>query len=191
MYKDIIKLIIALVSCPGKTWDMLSKKEESQEEFFSRFPYPLMGVVAVVAFVAIFLTRKEFDLQIALKSAILSLIVTFGGFFATSYLLNEIGVKWLNIAKNLKLWQRFVGYNSSVMFALNMILLLLPEFFFLRVLVLYIFYMVWEGAPIYMGTEEVTRFKFTLSTTACILAIPFIIEHVVVMLMPGLRAAVI
>lgn len=60
----------------------------------------------------------------------------------------------------MKLCQRFVGYSSSLMFALNIVLMLLPEFFFLRIFVLYTFYIVWEGAGPYMQVEEKIRLKF-------------------------------
>ena len=50
MYKEIIKWVIAIISQPGKAWDMLSRKEEKGDEFLSRFIYPLIGLVTVAAF---------------------------------------------------------------------------------------------------------------------------------------------
>jgi hypothetical protein len=73
------------------------------------------------------------------------------------------------------------------MYALNVVLMLLPEFFFLRVLVLYTFYMIWEGAPIYMGVSDNERLKYTSIASAIILIVPVAVEKVVVMLMPGLK----
>ena len=89
--------------------------------------------------------------------------------------------------KDLKLCMRFVGYSSALMFALNIVLILLPEFFFLRIFVLYTFYIVWEGAGPYMKIEEPERLKFVGITTAIILFTPFVIEFILSLLMPGLR----
>lgn len=187
MYKDIIKWVIAIVSQPRRAWDMLSKKEEQGDEFLSRFVYPLIGLVTAAAFLGILFTRKEFDIELALKASIKTLVASFGGFFLGAYLLSEIWQSWFKRERDLKLCQRFVGYSSSVMFALSIILALLPEFFFLRIFVLYTFYIVWEGAEPYMKVEEPVRMKFTCVATGIILLTPTIIGFLLFMLMPGLR----
>lgn len=186
MYKDIVKWVIVIISQPARAWEMLTKKEEKGDEFLSRFVYPLIGFVTVAAFVGLLFTRKEFDLELALKSSIKALVAAFGGFYLGAYLLNELWFGVFKREKDMKLCQRFVGYSSSLMFTLNIILTLLPEFFFLRIFILYTFYIVWEGAGPYMQVEEKIRLKFVAIATAVILLTPVVIEVVLVMLMPGL-----
>ena len=187
MYKEIFKLVVAIISQPGKAWDILTRKEEKDDEFLSRFVYPLIGFVTVAAFLGVLFTRKEFDVELALKSSIRTLVAAFGGFYLASYLLNEIWQGWFKREKGMNLCQRFVGYSSSLMFALNIVLMLLPEFFFLRIFVLYTFYIVWEGAGPYMQVEEKIRLKFVGTATGLILLTPWLIEVILSMLMPGLR----
>ena len=67
MYKEIFKLVVAIISQPGKAWDILTRKEEKDDEFLSRFVYPLIGFVTVAAFLGVLFTRKEFDVELALK----------------------------------------------------------------------------------------------------------------------------
>ncbi len=171
MYKEIFRWVIAIISQPAKAWVLLAKKGEKQEEFLSRFVYPLIGFVTVAAFLGVLFTRKEFDLELALKSSIRTLVSSFGGFYLGAYLMNEIWQGLFKREKDLKLWLRFVGYSSSLMFALNIVLMLLP---------------VWEGAGPYMGVEEKIRLKFVGFTTAIILLTPAVIEILLSMLMPGL-----
>lgn len=187
MYKEIFKLVIAIVSQPARAWGMLAKREEKGDEFLSRFVYPLIGLVTVAAFLGVLFTRKEFDVELALKSSIKTLVSSFGGFYIGSYLLNELWLSVFKRPKDLKLCQRFVGYSSSLIFSLSIILMLLPEFFFLRIFILYTFYIVWEGAGPYMQIENRTRLKFVAITTAIILLTPALIEIILFMLMPGLR----
>ncbi|MEG1545148.1 MAG: YIP1 family protein [Tannerellaceae bacterium] len=187
MYKDIFKWVIAIISQPAKAWVMLTKKDESDDDFLSRFIYPLIGLLTLAAFLGVLFTRKEFDVELALKSSIKTLVSSFGGFYLAAYLLNEIWHSFFGREKDMKLCQRFVGYSSSLMFALNIVLMLLPEFFFLRIFILYTLYIVWEGAESYMGVEESIRLKFVGITTAIILLTPIIIELVLFLLMPGLR----
>ena len=69
MYKEIFRWVIAIISQPAKAWALLAKKGEKQEEFLSRFVYPLIGFVTVAAFLGVLFTRKEFDVELALKSS--------------------------------------------------------------------------------------------------------------------------
>lgn len=187
MYKEILKSVIAIISQPAKAWEMLAWKEEKGDEFLSRFIYPLIGLVTVAAFLGVLFTRKEFDVELALKSSIKTLVSAFGGFYLGAYLLNEAWLGLFKREKDMKLCQRFVGYSSSLMFTLNIVLMLLPEFFFLRIFILYTFYIVWEGAGPYMQVEEKERLKFAGITTVIILLTPAVIELLLFMLMPGLR----
>jgi len=187
MYKEIFKWVILLISQPAKAWEMLTEKEEKGDEFLSRFVYPLIGIVTLAAFLGVLFTRKEFDVELALKSSIRSLLSAFGGFYLSAYLLNEMWQGIFKREKDIRLWQRFVGYSSSLMFTLNIVLMLLPEFFFLRIFILYTFYIVWEGAVPYMKIEEKDRLRFVGISTAVILIIPVVIEVLLFMLMPGLR----
>lgn len=187
MYKAIIKWVIALISQPAKAWEALTRKDENNDAFLTRFVYPLIGLVTLAAFLGVMFTRKEFDLELALKTSIKTLVSSFGGFYVAAYLLNEVWQTLFKREKNLKLCQRFVGYSSSLMFTLNIILMLLPEFFFLRIFVLYTVYIVWEGAPIYMQVTEKEQLKFVGIATILILFAPAIIDVILFMLMPGLR----
>ncbi|MDH6313593.1 heme/copper-type cytochrome/quinol oxidase subunit 4 [Parabacteroides sp. PFB2-10] len=187
MFKEIFKWVVSLAWQPRKAWEELANKEEGKEDFLGRFVYPLMGLLTVAAFLGILVTRKEFDVEVALKASIRTLVAFFGGYHLTVYLLNEIGSGWFKREKDLKRWQYFVGYSSSFLFALTALLMLVPEFFFLKIFVLYTFYIVWEGAPAYMQVEENEKVKFVAVVTGMILLVPNVIEIILKLLMPGLR----
>jgi hypothetical protein len=187
MYKSIIKWIIALVIRPNKAWTILNKKKSKSDDILGKFIYPIIGVLTLTAFIGVLITHKVADVQMALKSAISVLSASFGGYYLAVFILNEFSEKLFKREKDIKLWQQFIGYSSSVMFALNAILILIPEFFFLRICVLYTFYIIWEGAPIYMQVEEKDQLKFTGITTGIILFAPYMIEYLLYFLMPGLR----
>lgn len=187
MFKEIFKWVILIITQPRKAWEELAQKEDEKEDFLGRFVYPLMGLLTVAAFLGILFTRKEFNVEEALKASIRTLVAFFGGYHLTVYLLNELWGGWLKREKDLKRWQYFVGYSSSLMFALTALLMLIPEFFFLNIFVLYTFYIVWEGVPVYMQVEEKNKLKFVAVVTGMILIVPNVIEIILKLLMPGLR----
>jgi hypothetical protein len=189
MFKDLFDTTISLIFKPSEAWKKLSEKRtDDNEKILSGFVYPFIGLITIAAFLGILFTRKEFDVQIALKAAILALLTVFGGFFLASCLLNEV---WRSShfkrEKDIKLCQNFVGYSSCLIFSLNILLSLLPEFFFLRFFVLYTIYIVWEGAVPYMGVNASEQLKFVSFATAIILVTPLILEFMLRLLMPGLR----
>ncbi|MDR1676285.1 MAG: YIP1 family protein [Tannerella sp.] len=187
MFNDLFNRLAGLIFKPAETWNKLSQGEEEKETFLSRYIYPLLGLIALAAFVGVLFSRKEFSFEIALKSAIKALISNMGGYFLAVYLMRELWRSVFHRHKNTKLWYCFVGYASAMMFALNIILLLLPEFFFLRVAVLYTAYLIWEGATAYMHVEENERLKFSAFASAIIIVTPLAIDSLLFLMMPGLR----
>lgn len=195
MYKEIVKLVIMMISQPTKTWKMLQERREKDEletgsmryeAFQSNYLYPFIGVLTVAAFFSV-CTRQEFDIELALKSAIVTFVSTFGGFYLASYLLNELWQGFFKKDKNLPLCQMFVGFSSALMFTLDIVWMLLPDFFFLYIFIVYTFYIVWEGATIFMQVEETNQMKITVFASVLIIAMPHLIEKVLILLMPGLR----
>ncbi|MDR1525785.1 MAG: hypothetical protein LBS79_11120 [Tannerella sp.] len=188
MFNDLFNTTISLIFKPSEAWRVLSEKRaDDHEKFLSGFVYPFLGLIVAAAFLGVLFTRREFDLQIALKSAILSLLSVFGGFFLASHLINEMWFLMFKREKNVKLCQKFVGYSSALMFALYALISLFPEFFFLRFLVFYTIYIVWEGAIPYMDVKEPEQLKFVGFSTAIVIATPNVLEFILGLLMPGLK----
>lgn len=187
MFSNIVNRLIALIFKPTEAWARLKQKEEDHETFLSRYLYPLIGCIALAAFLGVLFSRKEFNFEIALKSAIKMLLSSGGGFFMAVYMLNELWNVVFKRSKDLKLWQYFVGYASSLMFVLSIVVALLPEFYFLRILVLWTVYIIWEGAVGYMEVMENEQLKFTLIASGIIIGMPLVIDFLLFLLMPGLR----
>lgn len=187
MFKDLFNRLISLIFKPSETWIKLKEREEDEETFLSRYLYPLIGLIALAAFLGVLFSYKEFNFEIALKSAIKVLISYAGGFFLSVYILNEV---WQNVfkrPKDTKLCQSFVGYSSSVMFLVSIVLSLLPEFFFLHAVILYTPYLIWEGAIPYMRVNEDEQVRFSVLGSLIIMLPPIIIGYLLFMMMPGLR----
>ena len=194
MYKLIFKLVLEIISRPSKTWKSLAaerergvqegRNKEQHERFLSNYVYPFIGLMTVAAFISI-CTRQEFDFEYALKSAILTLVSFFGGFYLASYVLGEVWRGLFKQPKDVRLCQSFVGLASSLMYVLEIVRLLLPDFFFLYIFVLYTFYIVWEGSIIYMKVDEAVRMKFTTLASLILILTPMAINYLFVILMPA------
>jgi hypothetical protein len=194
MYKELFQTLISLVSETRHTWEKLSGKEEKAEEFLSRFIYPFLGLIAASAFAGVLFTEERFSTEYALKQSIKAFVSCFGGFYLAAYVLNELGKAFFGQDDNLRRCRRFTGYASAPMFAIYIILALVPllplsDFSLLRMLIIYLYtgYIVWEGASPYMKIEDRLRLKFTAVTAFLIVSAPELINTILFILMPGMR----
>lgn len=187
MVKELVRLIVDLIFQPTDTWKRLSEKEMDHAVFMKKILYPMIILLTVTAFAGVLFTRKEFDFELAIKSAILAFLTFYGGFYLAVYVLNEVLVKFLKLPKDIKLYARFVGFSSLLMYTIYILLKLIPQFFFLSIFYLYTVYIVWEGAGPYLKISENERLKFTVISTATILLVPFLIDLILLFLMPGFR----
>ena len=186
--KNVLNTAVFIILKPSDTWKELKKKQaDDAKSFLSEYIYPVIGLVTVATFIGVLLTRKVFDLQIAIKETIMAFLSLFTGFFLASCLLNEIWHFSFHRQRNLKLCQCFVGYASSLLYVLHIAVSLLPDFFFLHLLVFYTFYIAWEGSVRYMEVDEPDQFKFAGISMLIIILSPMLIEFILGILMPGLK----
>ena len=188
MLKELFITAISLIIKPSEAWkDLSTKRNDSHDSFLSGYVYPFMGLIILAAFLGALFSSKENNLQIALKESIVVFLSMFGGFFIASYLVNEVWHTVFHRAPDMKLCQRFVGYSSSLMYCLNIVLSLLPEFFFLRFLLVYTIFIIWEGVIPFLDVKEPEQLKFSALSTAIIIVMPFAITFILRLLMPGLN----
>ena len=188
MLKKLFTTSISLIFNPSKEWAELSKKQtDDHKTFLTGYVIPFMGLILLATFFGVLFTRKEIDLQIALKESIVVLLSMFGGFFIASYLVQKVWYFFFRSELNMKLSQRFVGYSSSLLYCLNITISLLPAFFFLHFVVIYTIYIVWEGVIPFLEVKETEKLKFVSFSTAIIILTPMLISFFLVKLMPGLK----
>ncbi|GBU08516.1 membrane protein [Bacteroidales bacterium] len=186
MYKQIFILVSKIIVDPRKTWlDLADHKDQSQDVFLKTYLYPIFGIIALFSMLGVF--RNEFDIQIALKNTMNMVITVFLGFYVASFLLSELMRRYFNQEKNAKRDQFFIGYASALVYMVYAILAFFPEFFFVKLAMLYSVYIIWEGATSYMEVGESQQVKFTLAASAIVLISPIVVESIMFMIMPGLR----
>lgn len=180
-YKELFKTAMKLISSPAKAWEEISIEEDRQKVYIA-FVYPMIGLCALSVFIGSLLTNGwggPQSFQIAMTACCAVAVALFGGYFWAAYAINEMRVKMFGLVSNKALVQRFAGYALVVPFLLQIITGLLPDFRIIAwLLQFYIVYVIWEGAPILMKTEEKIRLKFTLISSALLIFCPAIIQFI-------------
>ena len=176
MFKEIVLKIVQMITAPEVSWRKLLANE-NHESFLNRYLHPIFGVIALSSFIGGFWLVPDGNLQMALKKSIINLVTVYGGYYIGSYILNEFLPRF-GIAKNEPKVQQFVGYASSLMYALFIILPFFSDFFILWIFALYTAYILYTGYGVYIIGKDEHQMSFTGVATTSILLTPAIINIV-------------
>ena len=190
MIKQLGILLFKLITEPTPTWRQLSEKQDPGNEYFYKgYLFPIVGMIALLSFVGVLITYS-FDihwLQTVLKVVIKQVIIYGGSFYIIAFILAEHLFPRFGLSKNKELAERFTGYSSSLVYVVAMIKALFPSLFFLEILVFYTTYILWTGTTHFLKIKEDLLIKFTIFATAIILFIPFLVDRLIGLLMPGMK----
>lgn len=180
-YKELVRITLLLISSPAKAWEEI-RLEEDRRKVFVAFVYPLIGLAGTSVFIGSLLTYGwggPLSFQLAMTACCAVAVALFGGYFLAAYAINELQVRLFALPNNLDLAQQFTGYCMVVVFLLQLIVGLLPDFRVIGwLLQFYTVFVVWEGSNTLLKIEESRRLRFTLMASFLIIACPAAIQFV-------------
>ncbi|NDV66753.1 Yip1 family protein [Bacteroides sp. 224] len=180
-YQEIFKISLLLISSPAKAWEEI-RLQEDKRKVLAAFVYPMIGLCALSVFLGSLFTNGwggPESFQVAMTQCCVAIVALFGGYFLAAYCINEIGVRMFGLKSDMALVSQFAGYSLVVLFLAYIITGLLPTFGLIALLLqFYIIYVVWEGVPVMMQVKEKARLKYTLITSALLIACPLLISFV-------------
>ena len=172
-YKALFHIATLLISSPARAWEEIRLQEDSQSVFV-RFVYPMIGFCGLSVFIG---WDGTISFQFAMTQCCAVAVSLFGGYFLAAYLINTMRVRMFKMESDMPLTQQFAGYASVVLFLLQIIMGLLPDFRIIGMLLqFYTVFVVWEGASVLMKVEEKDRLRFTILSSVLLLVCPFVIQ---------------
>ena len=176
-YKELFRRLIAIIASPRKAWEEIVT-ESPRKDVTQTFVYPLVALGGLVVLVGALLEKglERMTFHEAMMDICGYCIALFGGFFLASYLVDMVGQKYLQRQSDLPLANLFVGYAMGVVFVGDMLVVLFPQFFIFKwVLLLYVCYIVWEGCEILRAVEDNKRVAFMAIVSAIVVFSPTLI----------------
>lgn len=189
---NLFKRVWEILISPSKTWDKIIQESEGDKKYLTNYFYPLIGLAAFTAFLSPFIKGyEELELKATLLVGIQSFVVTFLsaflGFFITVRTLNYSFVRWFGIKSDLRKSEMLTAYASTPVLVVSILTRLLSDFFFMKVLFVYVIVLTWEASAHFYSVEESRQGKFTAICSASILVIPYVVEKIFLILLPGLK----
>jgi len=190
MNKSLFSRIWLVLTSPQKAWKVISDEGIGDKTYLSNYFYPLVGLTSLTAFISPFFfvdtTFKE-NLTTGMMSFAVAFSSVFFGYYASARILERIYIKVFNINQGLSKVEILTAYSLSPVLAVSIITRLVSEFFFLKIIFLYIFILIWEATSHFYNVDEKKQGLFTAISGLVILVIPELIEIVLKLVLPGLK----
>ncbi|MCL1938987.1 MAG: hypothetical protein FWF52_11410 [Candidatus Azobacteroides sp.] len=188
MFKRLFVLLYRLIAETASSWEFLSEdQEKDNENFYKDYLFPIIGLIALLAFVGVVISTKAFSTALALKVVIRQVVIYLGSFYLVSFIVSEWLFPFFGMEKNRVLGERFTGYSSALIYIVAMIEAVFPSFFFLEIIVFYTIYMIWTSAGRFFKMEEELWMKFTIFASVLIMLAPYFIKLLINIFMPNMK----
>lgn len=180
-YIKIFKIVFSLISSPAKAWEDISLQWDSQKVIID-FVYPMIGFCGLSFLIGSLIRRgwnTPMSFQLAMVDCCGVAVALFAGFFLVSYLINHIGIRWFGLFPDMARAELFTGYALSLTFLGEIVLGLFPQsLIYVGLIQLYVFYIVYTGAPVVMRVESHMRLGFTIVASVLLLVCPWLIQFI-------------
>lgn len=182
--KKLMARLVNLFVKTGTEWKNIAEEDREGKDVINNFTLPLMGFSTIAIFLGSLINNEGFDFETAIKISFTSFLSIYLSVYVSMFLINAIKSFFQLPSDNSKTLI-FIGYAYALYIVIELITGLIPEFFMLKILILYTIYIVWEGVVPIFNIKEEQRTGFSLICVAILLVIPFIIDKILFYLIPG------
>jgi hypothetical protein len=179
---------------PKQAWKELPEKEDkNNEQLYNGYLYPLLGLIALFAFIGACIQVKDFDTAIALKWTLIQLAVYIIAFYLSAYLVFYLwckhSVDYDGTDESKKtLWSKslqFIGYASAWIYFTSFFLALFPSYYCLSFFMFMAFITLSGICSLYFRKED-RRIIYIFALGIIIILIPFTLYNASRLLLWGM-----
>lgn len=171
-FKFVLEMLISLISHPQQTWQYLASVEDerSKSEYVQRNYYlPLWGFMSLVVFLCAAIhrdgTSRVFDIQLGMTQMVPLLVGFFVGPYLSIFVLRLVLGRFFDMPNPDKdRLHLFVFFCTSFLMSIELLIALFPSIRFFDFISLYLVYITWEAATVFVRVDETRRFRFCFSS---------------------------
>lgn len=177
--KNIISRACKIVLSTSAAWDEIAAERLSAKQIRTQYILPLIGLTVAASFLFGLLYARTAMFETAVLRAILTSISLTGGYFVS----NHICFAYLKAKRpdltNKNQSETLVAYSYTIIFLIELFIIIVPSLFFLRVLYLLIAYVIWEACRAIWQLKEEERGNIVLVFSAVIILVSIFINGMI------------
>ena len=187
MLKIFLLKAWSVILSPATAWKKIIEDKSEDEKQILQYALILILCCVAATFVSGLFAKGNFRFVHAFVRAIVTGIVCTGTLWGVFYLLTTSLRKWLNFIPDRIICLQLTVYSTALLFFVDIVTVLIPPLFFLKILNAYTIYIIWEGVGACFNFEEKHRGNLAMLLSAGVLLLPFAIEKILLFILPIAR----
>lgn len=147
---------------------------------------PWCAVITAATFVSYIFFTRDFRLETAVIKSLFEFLTFLSSYFAAVAVCKVSNRLIFRREIDKYKCEVIIAYGFLLLYALRIVMCILPHMFFLKVLLLYIFYILWILAEQILKYKDSEKQYFMLVNGASIIVFPYLIEKILFLLTPNI-----
>ncbi|NDV47837.1 hypothetical protein D0T49_12345 [Paludibacter sp. 221] len=174
-----------IITAGNFTWDEIASEKAPAGRVRKEYVYPWIIFAIILSFVFPALYASQRPLEGGLVSAIITAITLFGGYFASVF----VSFAYLKKSKpdlaSRNDCETVIAYSYTIIILIEIITTIVPSLFFLRILSIFVAYVIWESCRAVWMLKEEDRGSVVLVFSIAVIFIPVIINRLIHWMLPN------
>lgn len=186
MLKNLFKRAWGIIIAGNTTWDEIALEEKSIKEIRKSYLYPWIFITLILTFLFHLIYASERAFESAITNTIITSLALFGGYFVSNIICFAYLKKFKpELAQKAKC-DTLVAYSFTIIILVEIVIVIIPSLFFLRILSLFAAYAIWEGCRAIWYLKEDDRGELVLVFSIILIFIPIIISKIFQFMLPNI-----
>ena len=185
-YKLIYKDALSMIKDTEKSCIRLRERDEiAPISSTRRYAMPLIILITLAVFVGYFINTKSPQLEFAILRSLFTFLSVAAGYIGTVAFCKYSSKRWFHYEITQQQAETIIAYSYTIIFALNIVLAIIPSLFFMKLLYLYTLYLLWHMSGEYIQIEERFRTYFMFVNGIAMILFPYIAKSIFQLLVPN------
>lgn len=143
-YKQVFIRLINIIIKPVSEWKKISAENRDMNEIMTDYSLVLTALCTLVKFVSILVSVQELNYMLAMKNAVIVFLFLFGSLYLTYFFMRFAMTRMKLTTSNSEVFG-LTAYSFTPFYVATIVVNLIPELFFVYLLVLYGLYIAFIG----------------------------------------------
>ena len=181
MFKQAWGIIVST----NAVWDKIVSEKVPVKTIRTTYVYPWIVISCVLMFLFCYIYASGKAFELAIINTIIETISLAGGYFISNLICFAYLKKYKPNLASKPDCERLIAYSFTVIILIEIITIVAPSLFFLKILCMYIAYLLWEGCRAIWLLKEDDRGDIVLVFSITIIFVPIIIDKLIHWMLPN------
>jgi len=178
--KNMVKRAWGIIISGSATWNEIAVEKTSVSVIRRQYVFPWIALTVAVAFLFNLQTFEK-----AILNAIITAISLFGGYFISNFICFAYLKNSRPDLASKTDSETLIAYSYTIIILIDLVTIIAPSLFFLRVLSIFAAYVIWEGCRAIWQLKEDERGNIVLIFSLVVIFVSVIINRMIHWMLPN------